>query len=84
MKNMGASSNYGINGNICRLLKELAYASTLLIVVIGKRMFDRIMPASMRITSKAIMAADQTPSRLTRLFIFNLPHSYLYCKLKYL
>jgi len=73
MTNMGASSNDGINGNICRLLKELAYASTLVIVVIGKRMFERIMLASMRITSRAIMAADQTPSRLTRLFISSCP-----------
>jgi hypothetical protein len=58
--NIGASNKDGMNGNICRILKELAYASMLVIDVIGKRIVDKITPASMSKTSKALWLLTKT------------------------
>jgi len=45
----------------------------LVIFVIGKRTADKIIPTSMRKTSKATTTADQNPIRLTSSFNANYP-----------
>ena len=64
--NIGARMNEGTNGSICQLVNVAAYVSTLVIVVIGKRMVDKIMPTSISKTSNAMRTADQNPSLLVK------------------
>jgi hypothetical protein len=52
----------------------------LVIVVMGKRRFDRIMPTSIRTTSSAVVAADQNPSLLTKRSITHSRYSYYWSK----
>ena len=67
--NIGASMNEGTNGSICQLVNFAAYVSMLVIVVIGKRMVDKIIPTSISKTSKAMRMADQNPSLLVKFSI---------------
>ena len=64
--NIGPSMNEGTSGSICQLLKADAYVSMLVMVVIGKKIVDKIIPASISRTRMAMSTAVQNPSLLTR------------------